>query len=202
MLPYQSLDRQRLIVASTNPGKVAEYRMLLEGARVELDGFDADVEETGDSYEANAVLKARAACAATGLPAIADDSGLEVEALDGEPGIHSRRLAPSQAERNRALWDRLRDVPRPWRARFVCVIALATPDGEVETYRGEAEGELLPEPRGEHGFGYDPIFLDTELGRTFAELGPEEKIRRSHRGRAFEALRRSGSLPRLSSLPT
>lgn len=197
----RSLDRQRLIVASTNPGKVVEYRQLLEGARVELDGFDADVEETGDSYEANAALKARAAALATGMPALADDSGLEVEALAGDPGLHSRRLAPSQQERNRALWERLRGVPRPWRARFICVLALATPEGEVEMHRGEVEGELLPEARGEHGFGYDPIFLVPELGKTFAELTPAEKHRWSHRGRAFESLLKSGSLARLASLP-
>ena len=198
----RSLDRQRLIVASTNPGKVVEYRRLLEGTRVEVDGFDADVEETGETYEDNARLKAQAAAQATGLPALADDSGLEVEALDGEPGLHSRRLAPSQAERNRRLWERLRDVPRPWRARFVCVLALATPDGQVETYRGEVEGEIIPEARGSQGFGYDPIFFVPELGRTFAELTPDEKHRLSHRGRAFHALRQSGSLARLSTIPS
>lgn len=198
----RSLDRQRLIVASTNPGKVAEYRRLLEGTRVEVDGFDADVEETGETYEDNARLKAQAAAQATGLPALADDSGLEVEALGGEPGLHSRRLAPSQPERNRRLWERLQDHPRPWRARFVCVLALATPDGQVETYRGEVEGEIIPEARGDHGFGYDPIFLVPELDLTFAELNPDDKHRLSHRGRAFQALRRSGSLARLSTIPS
>lgn len=196
-----SLDRQRLVIASTNPGKVAEYRDLLDGLRVELDGFDADVAEVGDTYEANARLKARAAAAATGMPALADDSGLEIDALDGDPGLHSRRFAPSQAERHEALWRRLRGVPRPWTARFVCVLALATPDGQVETHRGEVVGEFLPEPRGARGFGYDPVFLVPELGLTFAELDVSQKHAWSHRGRAFESLRGSGSLVRLSSLP-
>lgn len=125
-----------------------------------------------------------------------------MEALSGEPGLHSRRLASSQAERNQALWDRLREVPRPWQARFVCVLALATPDGEVETFRGEVEGELLPQARGAGGFGYDPIFLIPELGKTFAEVNRAEKHRWSHRGRALEQLRRSGSLARLSTIPS
>lgn len=190
------------MIASTNPGKVAEYREMLADAPVELDGLDADVDETASTYEENAVIKARAAAGATGLPALADDSGLEVEALGGEPGLHSRRLAPSQAARNQALWDRLKDVPRPWKARFVCVLALATPDGDVETFRGEVEGELLPESRGEGGFGYDSVFLVPELGQTFGEIGRAEKHRWSHRGRALEQLRRSGSLARLSSIPS
>lgn len=194
--------KQRLVIASANPGKVAEYRELLDSPALELDGLDADVEETGDTYEANALLKARAAAAATGMPAIADDSGLEVDALGGEPGLHSRRLAASQAERNQLLWSRLCDVARPWRARFVCVLALATPDGEVETFRGEVEGELLPETRGAGGFGYDPVFLVPELGQTFAEMGRAEKHRWSHRGRAVQQLLQSGSLARLSSIPS
>lgn len=197
----ESLDRQRLVIASTNPGKVAEYRHLLEGLRVELDGYDADVEENGDTYEANARIKAHAAAQATGLPALSDDSGLEIAALGGDPGLHSRRLAPSQSERNRVLWERLRGVPRPWPATFVCVLALATPDGQVETHRGEVEGEFLPAPRGAGGFGYDPVFLVPELGVTFAEMPLEEKPLWSHRGRAFDSLRRSGSLLRLASLP-
>jgi XTP/dITP diphosphohydrolase len=194
--------KQRIVVATTNPGKMAEYRDLLATAPVEIDGLDADVNETGDTYEENAILKARAAAATTGLPALADDSGLEVEALGGEPGLHSRRLATSQAARNQALWDRLSDTPRPWKARFVCVIALATPDGAVETFRGVVDGELLPEPRGEGGFGYDPVFLLLELGQTFGEIDPAEKHRWSHRGRALELLRRSGSLARLSTIPS
>ena len=181
---------------------MAEYRDLLATAPVELDGLDADVDETGDTYEENAILKARAAAAATGLPALADDSGLEVEALGGDPGLHSRRLATSQAARNQALWDRLSNTPRPWNARFVCVIALATPDGAVETFRGQVDGELLPEPRGEGGFGYDPVFLVPELGQTFGEISAAEKHRWSHRGRALEQLRRSGSLARLSTIPS
>ena len=149
------------------------------------------MEETGATYAANAALKAEAAWRATGLPALGDDSGVEVEALGGEPGLHSRRLAPTQAERNAELWRRLASVPRPWRARFVAVLALAP---GPRFFEGSVSGELLPEARGSGGFGYDPIFLLPALGRTFAELSAEEKHAWSHRGRAARALLESGVL--------
>lgn len=153
------------------------------------------MEETGTTYAENAALKAVAASTATGLPALGDDSGLEVEALGGEPGLHSRRLGPTQAARNAELWRRLAAVPRPWRARFVAVLALARPAAvPVDYFEGRVEGELLPEPRGRGGFGYDPIFLLPDLGRTFAEFSPAEKHRWSHRGRAAQALLASGVL--------
>jgi XTP/dITP diphosphohydrolase len=149
------------------------------------------VEETGTTYAENAALKAVAAHAATGLPALGDDSGLEVEVLGGEPGLHSRRLGPTQAARNAELWRRLAEVPRPWKARFVAALALAP---GPRLFEGRVEGELLPEARGSSGFGYDPIFLLPELGRTFAELEPAQKQRWSHRGRAAQALLASGAL--------
>ena len=149
------------------------------------------MQETGATYAENAALKAEAAWRSTGLPALGDDSGLEVEALGGEPGLHSRRLGPTQAIRNARLWRRLAGLPRPWKARFVAVLAL-TPGPRF--FEGSVSGELLPEARGSGGFGYDPIFLLPELGRTFAELSAEEKDAWSHRGRAARALLESGAL--------
>ena len=153
--------------------------------------------ETGATYAENAILKAAAAAEATGLPALGDDSGLEVAALAGEPGLHSRRLGRTQAARNAELWRRLASLPRPWRARFVAVLALARPGQAPAVYRGQVEGELLPEARGSGGFGYDPIFYLPDLGRTFAELEPAQKDRWSHRGRAARALLESGALSSL-----
>jgi XTP/dITP diphosphohydrolase len=134
----------------------------------------------------------------SGEPALGDDSGLEVEALGGFPGLRSARLAPTQTERNRLLFEKLAGVPRPWRARFVCVLALAVPGRPTSCFTGDRWGELV-EPRSEgQGFGYDPVFLVPELGRTFAELPPVLKDRWSHRGAAVRALLRSGAL---ASLP-
>ena len=184
----------RLVVATGNPGKLDEYRELLDGGGVELVGHHAAVAEDGDTYEENALLKARAAAQATGLPAIGDDSGIEADALGGFPGLRSARVAPEQPERTRILLSKLEGKPRPWRARFVCAVALAWPDGRETVARGESEGEVVPEERGRQGFGYDPVFLVPELGRTFAELSSREKHRWSHRGRAVEALRATGAL--------
>jgi XTP/dITP diphosphohydrolase len=153
-----------------------------------------EVEEVGETYEANAALKSEAAAARTGLPALGDDSGLEVEALDGFPGLNSARLAPTQEARNRALFSRLAGVRRPWRARFVCVVALSVPGQPTRAFWGERWGEIV-EPRvAGHGFGYDPVFLVPEVGRTFAEMEPQEKHRWSHRGAAVQALVDSGAL--------
>lgn len=153
-----------------------------------------EVEESGRDYAANARLKAEAAVATTGLPAIGDDSGLEVEALDGFPGLHSARLAPNQVERTAELLRRLQGIPTPWRARFVCAIALARPERAAEFFHGEARGEIVPDSRGEAGFGYDPVFLVPEAGRTFGEMPSAEKHRWSHRAAAVRALRASGVL--------
>lgn len=182
----------RLVVATANPGKLAEFQELLP--EFELLPWGQEVEETGATYEENALLKARTAAAATGMPALGDDSGLEVEALGGAPGLHSKRLAPSQEERDQTIWDRLREVPRPWRARFVAALALAWPEGRSEVVRGVAEGEVLPERRGTLGFGYDPVFYVPEAKATFSELHGSSKHRYSHRGAAMRALRATSAL--------
>jgi XTP/dITP diphosphohydrolase len=190
----------RLVVASANPGKQREYRRILgeHGVAVvtaaEL-GLTVAVDETGATFEANAVLKAHAFAAAAGLPAVGDDAGLEVDALGGEPGVFSSRwVAGTDADRVAALLARLTDVPTARRtARFRAVAALAWPDGRVAVASGRVEGRIALEPRGEGGFGYDPVFLvedDRYTGdRTMAELPAEEKDRISHRARAVAGLR-------------
>jgi XTP/dITP diphosphohydrolase len=191
-------DRPRLVIASGNAGKLREYRDLLAGAGVELVAFDTEVDEVGQTYADNARLKAEAALSRSGLPALGDDSGLEVEALGGFPGIRSARLGPTQQERTAELLRRLQGVPRPWNARFVCLIALAAPGGETQLFEGECRGEVVPEWRGEAGFGYDPIFLVPGTGKTFGEMPPEEKRKYSHRAAAARALLESGALQHLS----
>jgi XTP/dITP diphosphohydrolase len=191
-------DRPRLVIASGNAGKLREYRDLLSGAGVDLVAFDTEVDEAGETYAENARMKAESALARSGLASLGDDSGLEVEALDGFPGIRSARLGPTQQERTAELLRRLDGVPRPWNARFVCVIALALPGQETQFYEGECRGEVVPQWRGEAGFGYDPIFLVPGTGKTFGEMPPEEKRKYSHRAAAARALLESGALKRLS----
>ena len=191
-------DRPRLVIASGNAGKLREYRDLLSGAGVDLVAFDSAIEEVGESYAENARLKAETALARSGLPSLGDDSGLEVDALGGFPGIRSARLGPTQKERTAELLKRLEGVPRPWTGRFVCVIALAVPGRDVQFFEGESRGEVVPEWRGEAGFGYDPIFLVPGTGKTFGEMPPEEKRKYSHRAAAARALLESGALQRLS----
>jgi XTP/dITP diphosphohydrolase len=191
-------DRPRLVIASGNAGKINEYRLLLSDAGVDLVAYDTEVDEVGQTYAENAALKAEAASAASGLPAVGDDSGLEVDALDGFPGLRSARLGPTQKDRTAELLRRLDGVPRPWTARFVCTIALAVPGRPVELFTGECRGELVSEWRGEAGFGYDPIFLVPGTGKTFGEMPPEEKRKYSHRAAAARALLESGALQRLS----
>ena len=190
-------DRPRLVIATGNAGKIGEYRELLSDAGVELVAFDSEVEEVGETYYDNARLKAEAALARSGLPSLGDDSGLEVEALHGFPGIKSARLGPTQEERTAELLRRLEGVPRPWEARFVCVIALAMPGRDTRFFEGECRGEVVPEWRGEAGFGYDPIFLVPGTGKTFGEMPPEEKRKYSHRAAAARALLESGALSEL-----
>ena len=182
------------MIASGNAGKLREYRDLLAVAGLELIAFDTDVQEVGQTYAQNARLKAEAALARSGLPSLGDDSGVEVEALGGFPGIRSARLGPTQKERTAVLLGRLEGVRRPWRARFVCVIALSVPGREVRFFEGECRGEIVPEWRGEAGFGYDPIFLVPGTGKTFGEMPPEEKRKYSHRAAAARALLESGAL--------
>ena len=190
-------DRPRLVIASGNAGKLREYRDLLAGSGVELIAFDSEVDEVGETYAENARLKAEAAIERSGLPSLGDDSGVEVEALGGFPGIRSARLGPTQKERTAVLLGRLHGVPRPWNARFVCVIALAVAGREMLFFEGECRGEIVPEWRGEAGFGYDPIFLVPGTGKTFGEMPPEEKRKYSHRAAAARALLESGALSRL-----
>ncbi len=188
----------KLLIATNNRGKLREYRELLGELSCELtslaeEGIELKVEETGRSYRENAILKATAYARVSGLLTVADDSGLEVDALGGEPGIFSARYGGlgTDEERYRLLLKRLEGVPWPERtARFRCVIALAFPEGRVETFEGVCEGVIAFEPRGEHGFGYDPVFYLPELGRTMAELTPQEKNRISHRARAAARLRK------------
>ncbi|MER3398602.1 MAG: non-canonical purine NTP pyrophosphatase [Chloroflexota bacterium] len=186
-----------VVLATNNPGKVREVRAILAGLPLCLKvpaelGIRAAVRETGETFEENAVLKALAYAAMAGKPAVADDSGLEVLALGGAPGVHSARYAGEEAtdqERfEKLLLELSRAGTRDRRAVFRCVAALATPDGRVWIRSGELWGEIAPEPRGEGGFGYDPVFLVPELGRTLAELSTEEKNQLSHRGKAFRAL--------------
>jgi len=192
------LAERRLVIATGNAGKQGEYRELLAGAGLHLMAVDPGVAEVGETYAENAQLKAEAARVALGLPAVGDDSGVEVELLKGFPGIHSARIGPTQKERTQVLLDRLQGHPRPWLARFVCTIALAVPGRPTEFFEGECRGEIIPEWRGVAGFGYDPVFLVPEAGRTFGEMSPEEKARYSHRARAVRAMLASGALERLS----
>lgn len=187
-----------LVLATRNPGKVREMRALLADLPVVVQSLAdypqvPEIAETGTTFAENATLKARAVAAATGHLALADDSGLEVDALDGAPGVYSSRFAgpdATDADRNALLLEKLRDVPAPQRtARFVAAVAIATPAGELHLTQATCEGRIACQPRGEHGFGYDPIFLLPERGQTMAELSPEEKNQISHRARAVAQAR-------------
>lgn len=186
----------RLLIGSGNRGKLAEYRELLAGldlalvAPSDLTPVPAEPPEDEATFEANAVAKARGYAMATGLVTVADDSGLEVAALGGEPGVRSRRYFGDDVEtpeRNRRLLALLEDAADR-SARFACVTVLAFPDGRTEAFTGTCEGTIAREPRGTYGFGYDPVFVLPD-GRTMAELPPAEKHRISHRGRAAALLR-------------
>ena len=183
----------KLLIATRNAGKKAEYAHILAGLGIELLtlsdlGITQEVEETGETFVENALLKARTYAALTHLLTLADDSGLEVDALGGAPGVRSARYAGENAgdeDRYRLLLRRLEGVPEKARAaRFRCVIALVWPDGREKVVEGSCEGRITREPRGEHGFGYDPVFFVPELGCTMAELPLEAKNRISHRARA------------------
>ena len=183
----------KLLLATNNQAKVREYRSLLQNLPFKLvtpfeEGISITVDEVGKSLEENARLKATVLAAKSQLLTLADDSGLEVDALGGEPGVLSARYAGEDADdkdRINYLLSRLEGVPREERsARFRCVIAIATPDGEVEFCSGECPGFITLEPRGEQGFGYDPVFYLPQLDKTMAELPLEAKNRVSHRGQA------------------
>jgi XTP/dITP diphosphohydrolase len=188
---------RKLVIATGNTGKLREYRELVVSTRLELIAFDTEVDEAGETYADNARLKAETAAERSTLPALGDDSGVEVEALGGFPGLRSARLGTTQEERTAELLKRLEGKPRPWNARFVCVLALANPGHPTQFFEGECRGEIVPEWRGEAGFGYDPVFLVPGTGKTFGEMPPEEKRLYSHRARAVRALLDSGALERL-----
>ena len=184
----------KIILASNNKNKMREFRELLAGTDAEPisqrdAGCDFEVDETGTTFEENAFLKADAVLKATGCIAVADDSGLVVDALNGEPGIYSARYGfghdASDAERNRYLLGKLGNEKNR-RARFVCCVCCCLPDGNTITARGECEGEILDAPRGSNGFGYDPVFYLPERKMTYAELPSEEKNAISHRARALQ----------------
>lgn len=187
---------KQLLIATGNGHKLDEFRMLLADLPLALVGLrdvgiTDDVDETGDTFEANARLKAEAYCQQSGLPTLADDSGLVVDALGGAPGVYSARYGGVKGAAQLALvLDQLRDVPPAQRtARFVCVLALAMPNTATEFVQGTVEGVIGYEPRGTHGFGYDPIFVLPERNLTLAELLPDDKNGISHRGRAVAAMR-------------
>lgn len=185
---------RRLAIATSNPGKLREFRTLLNRPGLELVGCPVEVDEDAPTYAGNARLKAEAAARVSGLAALGDDSGLEVAALGGFPGLRSARIASTQEERNSVLLGRLRGRPQPWTARFVCVLALALPGRDVSTFTGTVDGEVVePRDRG-RGFGYDPLFLVPQVGLTFGEMDDELKQRLSHRGRAVAALCAAGVL--------
>ena len=196
----------KVVLASKNPHKLVEISKITEKFGIELVlqsslGIDLDVEETGTTFEENSFLKAEAVMKATGLPALADDSGIAVDALNGEPGIYSARYGFDESLDDRGrmmlLLKNTEHVPDGQRqAQFVCVITLVTPEGETIQARGEVHGQLTREPRGSNGFGYDPIFFYPPAGCTTAELPEEEKNKISHRGNAlrlfYEKMKEAG----------
>ncbi len=188
--------KNKILLATNNSGKVVELRELLRDMDLEIltpsqINLALDVEEDGINYRENAAKKARAFARAGGMLALADDSGLEVDVLSGAPGLYSARYSPkpnaNDKDRRDYLLSALASKPRPWMARFRATIAVASPTGEVEYAEGECLGEIIGEERGTRGFGYDPIFLFPELGKTMSELTLEEKNQMSHRARAILA---------------
>ncbi|MDN7245914.1 XTP/dITP diphosphatase [Planococcus shenhongbingii] len=189
---------KKVIIATQNLGKARDFEALLRPFGYEVLTLkdvaqDMDVEETGTTFEENAILKAEAVAEALQIPVIADDSGLEIDALNGEPGVYSARYAGGEKSDNANIdkvLEKMAGVPENERtARFRCVLAVAAPNRKTETFSGSCEGEILTERRGENGFGYDPIFWVPSEGRAMAELKPEEKAAISHRGNALQKLK-------------
>jgi XTP/dITP diphosphohydrolase len=187
---------KNLLLATNNIGKLREIQAILDGLPFRLltpreIGLTLEVVEDGETYAANATRKALAFAKASDLVSLSDDSGLEVEMLNGAPGLHSARFSPkpgaTDLDRRVLLLQTLSHHPRPWQARFLCTVALATPSGWFGLAAGSCAGEIVPEERGQNGFGYDPIFLIAGRNRTMAELGLEEKNEISHRARAVRA---------------
>jgi len=192
------ITKPKLLLATFNQGKIREYRSLLAGIPYEIVtpadcSIAKEVAENGKTFEENAILKATAMASLSCFLTLADDSGLEADALGGEPGVRSARYAGEKAgdaENIKALLERLKTSPDRHRtAQFRCVIAIAEPHGKVELFSGVCQGMVIDEPRGKHGFGYDPVFYIPELKKTMAELKPEEKNLLSHRARAAEKAR-------------
>lgn len=186
----------RILIGTNNAHKAQEIRDMLPDAEIVRPkdiGLDLDVDENGQSFEENALIKAQAFAEASGMITLADDSGLEVDCLNGEPGIYSARYCPKPGaddrDRRQYLLENIRKsgAPRPWTARFRCEIAVVFPEGnKVLRASGTCEGEIIPEERGSNGFGYDPVFFKPELGKTLAELSEEQKNAVSHRGNAIK----------------
>ncbi len=185
----------QLLIATTNQGKKKEIASLFSGVPVELIyptdlGITTDVEETGATYAENAALKAETLCKLSGLLTLADDTGLEVEALNGRPGLHSARYVPipgaTDADRRAQLLIELSEKPTPWLARFFCVVALAIPQAGMQYFEGEVKGEILRQESGEQGFGYDRLFWIPQVNKTMADLSLEEKNQLSHRAMAVK----------------
>ena len=195
-----SSNPSKLLLATRNKGKIEEFRRILEdiaAGQIELVGLDQfpnlhDVDETGSTFEENALLKAREMCEASGIPAIADDSGLCVDYLNGDPGIFSARWAGSHGDdkaNTAKVLASLADVPDEKRgAHFICVAALALPDGRTQVEEGKFEGWILREPLGDQGFGYDPIFRPDGYAISSAQMSAEEKDAISHRGKSLRAI--------------
>ena len=188
---------KKLLIATNNPGKLAELNSLLHDLGLDLLhpavlGLDLEVEEDGISYSENALKKAKEFCQRSNLPTLADDSGLEVVLLNNAPGLHSRRyaagIAETDADRRDVLIKNLSGKSHPWVARFRAAIAVAKPDGQTILAEGMCPGEIIPDERGTGGFGYDPIFLVENTGKTMAELSLTDKNRLSHRARAVAKL--------------
>ena len=191
------LLEKKLLMATTNRGKIKEIREILAPSGLALLapqdlGFDLDVKETGSTYSENARLKAEAFQLASGMPVLADDSGLEVNALSGAPGLFSARFSPepnaTDADRRDYLIQQLEGKTQPWHARFWCTAILALPDGRFFETTGSCAGVIIDEERGTTGFGYDPLFLIPAYDATMAEIGPEIKNKISHRARALQEM--------------
>ena len=194
---------EKLVIASHNPGKVSEIRALLTPLRIEVIGADElgliEPEETGKTFTENAELKARLAAEASGLPALADDSGMALSALGGAPGIYSARWAGPEKDFSAAI-QRVNDAllmtgSLDRSCSFVCVLSLAWPDGHIESFEGRVSGAAVFPPRGTNGFGYDPIFQPTGYNLTFGEMVPRDKHAMSHRAHAFSQLLEQCLLP-------
>lgn len=190
---------KKILFATTNENKMKEIRMIMSDlpykfVSLKEEGIQADIVENGTTFEENAIIKAKAVCEMTGKIALADDSGLEIDFINKEPGIYSARYMGEDTSyhiKNQSLIDRLKEAEGEQRsARFVCVIAAAFPDGKVITARGTIEGQITYEEKGTNGFGYDPIFYVPEYGMTTGEMSPELKNRISHRGKALEQMKR------------